>query len=188
MNRSVSRRERIGLIVPFLTVLLFGGWGIVLGVVTALAIVVPIVFSELYQPTMPLVERLRYIGVALFVLLFVKVLHQYWIAFASEDQRISVLSGRVAEEASPYEYVMELSVYPSAREEQLLTLFTESSGLPQPIGLLRVVDTRHAGKIIATPFTPVEFISKYFEEESRRKSLFALTTISTSSIGSTGEV
>lgn len=180
---NVSYRRGLGaLILPFLADLAFGGWNGVYGIVTVVAIFVPVLFSEFYQPTISQGDRLKYAALGLFAIFLVKFLRQYWLAFASENRRIRVLSGRRAEEASPYQFVIELSVYGSAREEQLLTLFTESSGIPQPIGILRVVDTRHENKVIAIPFSSLEPILKYFEEESRTNSLFALTTVSVGTV------
>ena len=62
---------------------------------------------------------------------------------------------------------------------QLITLFCESSGAKQPI-FISEITAINPGEILAIPITdvPDEEIRKYFEEESRRKMLYATSEVS----------
>lgn len=74
--------------------------------------------------------------------------------------------------------IIVLSTSASFSKGQLLTLFCESSGARQPI-LLMEITASNENEIQAVSIAPVEDheIRKYFEEESRRKMLFATSEV-----------
>lgn len=61
---------------------------------------------------------------------------------------------------------------------QLVTLFCESSGAKQPISILEITAVNHH-EIQAVPIThiPDRTLRPYFEEESRRKKLYATSDV-----------
>lgn len=72
-------------------------------------------------------------------------------------------------------------------KEQLVTLFCESSGAKQPISILEITAVNH-DEIQAVPITqiPDRTLRPYFEEESRRKMLYATSDVFAKNIVSQG--
>jgi hypothetical protein len=67
----------------------------------------------------------------------------------------------------------------------LVTLFCNSSGAEQPVCILEILSCDKGHDITAKQIIPspdIYSINKYFEEESRRKSLYARTLISQNNI------
>jgi hypothetical protein len=66
------------------------------------------------------------------------------------------------------------------RDGTLVTLYCKSSGAKQPICILELIDTSNDEDIVARAIYPPEKfleLDKYFNEESRKKSLFATPLI-----------
>jgi hypothetical protein len=165
------------LVGPFAVELIFGGWSLAYAGLSLVTSAIPLIQPNWVNPTDPVPGRVA--GCVLFLVWFViKVIRQFWLSFISGNERIKVISGRTAEAECLYDFVIELRSYASAREGQLLTLFAEGSGTPQAIALVKVIDTAHKN-VVAVPLSDIEH---YFSEESRRKSLFAMTSILSDSI------
>lgn len=169
-------------VIPFAIELLFGGWGTPYTIVSAVISLLPLAFSDAFAPDAAGSKKVEIIGLVFAIWIFLKILRQYWLSFVEVDRRIGIITGLTAEHASAQDFVVKLPVFASAHNNQLLTLYSNKSDVPQVIGLLRVIDTTNAGAVIAVPVGDVKIIQPYFKEASDRKALFVRTSVTSTDV------
>ncbi|MFC1565083.1 hypothetical protein ACFL6G_09115, partial [candidate division KSB1 bacterium] len=110
----------------------------------------------------------------------IKLIRQLYNLFSNMHSPLKVVRKVQGEGAYEGKSVIVLENNGNLRDGLLLTLFSESSGAKQPLCLLLIIKAMKNEDILTIQFLPDEFkfdIEKYFEEDSRKKSLYALPFI-----------
>jgi len=109
-----------------------------------------------------------------FILKILKQFYKYYLSYLSPIKVIRKVQGDGMYTGSSI-IVLENPGY--LRDNTMLTLISESSGACQPICILKIIKSQRDEDMLAIQIIPSEDkypIDKYFDEESRRKSLYAL--------------
>ncbi len=160
----------------FIVAVIFKGWKSIATLITI--ILAAIVF---FLPDTCSVEHKIFLFIIIFIIAFLfKVLrqsHVYYLGFLRPIRVIRKVEGDGLYDGCSI-IVLENPGY--LRDSALLTLFSKSSGAKQPICILRVIESVKHDSLVAIQLLPTEQdcnIDKYFEEDSRLKSLYALPQI-----------
>ncbi len=114
-----------------------------------------------------------YICGILFLISFIsKIIGQYYGLFIKKDQKSIAI--RIIQGDGLYKNkkiaVFENKLY--VLKNDIVTLYCDSSGAPQPICLLRILDITETCIIADQYPEEIVLIDKYFEEDSRRKATY----------------
>lgn len=156
---------------PFIISLIFHGWKNGISLASLLGIV-----GFFLAPAMNSKWEIKYsfyiMAIGIIISFIYKVIKQYYQLFIKEDTKSIAI--RIIEGDGLYsgKKVIVFCNNSNVSKNQILTMYCESSGAPQPICMLRVLDVTEK-EIIADQYpVDIESIGKYFEEESRKKATY----------------
>jgi len=155
----------------FILHLLFHGWKNSISFASLLGII-----AFFVAPAMNTSWKIKYsifISIGILILCFiVKVISQYYKAFIKDEFKPKAI--RIIEGDGIYKgrkiLVFSNDVYVS--KNQILTMFCDSSGAPQPICMLRVLNITDKEIVVDQYPNDIELVDKYFDEESRKNSTY----------------
>jgi hypothetical protein len=165
--------------ISFALTVLLKDWGIfgIANIVTIVAFLIAPLINSSWT-----IEKNMFI--LLFILIFVfisKTIKQFYFHFNLGIQEINVVSMISGEGAYEGSRIISLQYYGFLQKNTLLTLYSKSSGIRQPLCLLKVVSSDiNAQETLCIQFVPLPDntdLSHYFNEEVRKKSLFASPVI-----------
>jgi len=162
--------------VNFIIAVIFKGW-------KALDAFISIVLSVIVlflPPECSLEYKIFFIVIILISAFILKILRQSYTYYLEFLRPIKVIKKVEGDGLYKGVSVIVLENPGYLRDNTLLTLFSKSSGAKQPVCILRVIESIGCDFLITIQLSPTEKeykIDKYFNEDSRLKSLYALPLI-----------
>lgn len=155
----------------FILALLFRGWKNGVSLATLLSVLGFFVAPAMNSSWK--IEYSVYITIGLIIFCFIiKIIIQYYRLFIQNDFKPTAV--RIIEGDGIYKgrKIIVFSNGCHVSKNQILTMLCESSGAPQPVCLLRVLDVTECEIIVDQYPKDIECIDKYFSEQSRKNATY----------------
>ena len=163
-------------IISFLNIVILQGWTTSGSLLSILIPLVIFVMPESYELKTRFLLAIASFGV-LFLLKVIKQFYGYYQGFLKPIKVIRMVQGDGVYIGQSI-IILENPGY--LRDNTLLTLFSKSSGAHQPICILKIVKVIKNEDILTIQIVPKgdqKYLSKYFDEDSRKHSLYAVPLI-----------
>lgn len=169
-------------ILEYIIKILFKDWKAFEGISGILVSATAFLIPDIKSP-----DKIEILIIGATVIFFVKVVKQFYKYFMNFYHPIKVV--RKVQGDGGYSGIEIIVLHNQENVDigMLLTLFCNSSGAEQPVCILEVLSCENGKEIIAKqviPMTDKYSIDKYFEEDSRKKSLYAKTIVNSNIINS----
>lgn len=136
-------------------------------------------------PDISVISKFTVLLIGFLVIFILKLLKQFFKFFMNFHHPIKVVRKVQGDGLNLGMDLIVLEYQENLNVGLLMTLFCNSSGAEQPVCILEVISCESGEDITAKQIIPspdIYPIDKYFEEESRRKSLYARTLINHNNI------
>jgi len=167
------KKDKLG---TFILTIIFRGWNKTISIVTLLGIV-GFFIAPAFDSSWEIINSL-YIAIGLLILSFVvKIFNQYYTLFSLDDCKPRAI--RIVNGDGVYRdrKIIVFSNNAVVSKNQILTMYCDSSGAPQPICLARVLDIT-ANEIVTDQYPKdIESVEKYFSEEARKNATYITKNI-----------
>lgn len=169
-------------IVPFTINLIFRNWGIIPVTLAGFGLGASIL-GHVGSDAWKLRDTLVLTGAMLLVSMIAKSVAFAYAQYQRGSPKIAAVRFVEGDGLNVGNTILVFSFAQGFEKGQLLTVFCESSGARQPI-LLAEITAVYEAEIQAVPIESVKMhdLRKYFEEESRRRMLFATPEVSSQHI------
>lgn len=175
MNKGIS---------DFTLRLIFRDWGFHSVFITGLGIAAAIIAHQQTEWWTLIHTIILIFIMALFTIIRKCVVFAYEL-YKREFPRLQAKSFIKGDGLNSGSMIITLSYAEGFSKGQLLTLYCESSGAKQPILVIEIIEVNNSEiQAISITNSSVQNIKKYFDEESRRKMLFAESKVTSSDISS----
>jgi len=138
-------------------------------------------------PETELTDKIKILIIGFVVIFFLKLAKQFYKYFMDFNHPIKVIRKVQGDGGYSKIDIIVMENQENIESGMLLTLFCNSSGAEQPVCILEVLSSERGKEIVAKQVIPSPekySINKYFEEEARRKSLYAKTIVNSNIINS----